>query len=228
MDSIATCTASPLTGAEKTIRLLPAGIFRAIDGRPVGLPGWQLPTGSAAAIVRAAASRSDDFVIDYEHQTLQAAKNGQPAPAAGWFKKLEWREGQGLFAVDVRWTARATAMIKAGEYRYISPVFGFDSKTGAVQYIQSAAITNFAALDGLTDIAAAKGQAITPQADSTSAADIAAAEHCQRVVEHCLGNQVLSNHADKATVKLGDNVYHSGGFSTSGAFETAGCSKHYK
>ena len=36
------------------------------------------------------ASNSDklDLVIDYEHQTLFADKNGAPAPAAGWIKQL--------------------------------------------------------------------------------------------------------------------------------------------
>lgn len=119
MSALAACTASPLAGAEKTIRLIPAGLFRTTDGRPAGLPGWTLTASNAAAIIKAATSRADDFLIDYEHQTLHASKSGQPAPAAGWFKRLEWREGQGLFAVDVRWTARASSMIIAREYRYI-------------------------------------------------------------------------------------------------------------
>ncbi|MGE1673772.1 phage protease [Pseudomonas aeruginosa] len=36
-------------------------------------------------------------------------ENGQPAPAAGFFRALEWREGQGLFA-QVELTARAKAV----------------------------------------------------------------------------------------------------------------------
>lgn len=227
MGALATCTASPLAGAVKTIRLIPPGVFRAIDGRPVGLPGWQLPADNAAAIVRAAALRSDDFVIDYEHQTLQAAKNGQPAPAAGWFKRLEWREGQGLFAVDVRWTERAAAMIKAGEYRYISPVFGFDSTTGIVQLLQSAAITNFAALDGLTEITAAKGRTVTLPENTSSATDKAAAEHCRQVLDHCF--PVNKTTPKKPENNDGSPIFCGGGSITyPAAFTTAGCSKHYK
>ncbi len=158
MSALATCAATTLSGAGKTIRLIPAGVFRAGDGRPAGLTGWQLTPGNAAAIIQAAASLANDFVLDYDHQTLQAAKNGQPAPAAGWFKRLEWRDGEGLFAVDVRWTERAAAMIAAREYRYISPVFTFDAKNGDITGLVSAAITNTPALDGLTDIAAAKRQ----------------------------------------------------------------------
>ncbi len=183
MNTLVTCNASVLTGAEKTIRLIPAGNFRATDGRPVGLTGWVMTEANALTIIKAAALRADDFVIDYEHQTLQASKNGQPAPAAGWFKRLEWRAGQGLFAVDVRWTARASAMIIAREYRYISPVFGFDAKTGEVQSLRSAAITNDPALDGLSDITAAKRIAgeVAPRGGMSQYER----DHSNRVLRHC-------------------------------------------
>lgn len=190
MAALAACTVSALSGAEKTIRLIPSGLFRATDGRPVGLSGWTLTASNAAAIIKAAALRADDFVIDYEHQTMQASKNGQPAPAAGWFKRLEWREGQGLFAVDVRWVARASSMIVAREYRYVSPVFGFDAKTGEVQSLHAAAITNNPALDGLTDIAAAKRQSgDVAQCSSLSEYNRPASQyerdHASRVLRHC-------------------------------------------
>lgn len=177
MSDLATCTASALTGAGKTIRLIPAGLFRTNDGRPAGLAGWMLTASNAGAIIQAAAAQANDLVIDYEHQSMQASKNGQLAPAAGWFKRLEWRDGEGLFAVDVRWTARASEMIVAREYRYISPVFSFDPKTGEVTRLFSAALTNTPALDGLTDIAAAKRQA-GGQSDYDR-------EHANRVLRHC-------------------------------------------
>jgi phage I-like protein len=80
-------------------------------------------------------------VIDYEHQTLNAATNGQPAPAAAWFSTLEWRDGDGLYATDVQWTERAAAMVAAGEYRFLSPVFCFDNH-GNVKALLHAALTN--------------------------------------------------------------------------------------
>lgn len=190
MNNTAICNVSILPGVVKCLRIIPAGLFRAIDGRPFGLSGWLLTANNAAQIIKLAISRKDDFVIDYEHQTMKAENNGQPAPAAGWFKRLEWREGEGLFAVDVRWTERAAAMIKAGEYRYFSPVFGFDGETGAVQFIQSAAITNYAALDGLTDIAAAKGQAVGASPATAAELDKTGAEHCKRVCQQTFGNQI--------------------------------------
>lgn len=76
----------------------------------------------------------------------------QPAPAAGWFKRMEWREGIGLFATDVRWTDKAKVMIAAREYRYISPVFHY-GPDGDVLNLIGLGLTNTPALDGLTDLA---------------------------------------------------------------------------
>lgn len=140
----------------KAFRLLPYGRFKAADGsgRPVGIPdGWLLEREGAAAVAAAFNARSDASVIDYEHQTLRAEANGKPAPAAGWIGKLEARD-DGLYAVDVEWTAEAAAMIAAKQYRYISPVFNYDKRTGRVQTVVHAALTNYAGLDGLTDLAA--------------------------------------------------------------------------
>lgn len=140
--------------AGKEVQLLPAGEFRASDGRPKDAPAWHIDAEIAAALIAKVDARANRLVLDYEHQTLLAADNGHPAPAAGWFKKLEWREGDGLYAVDVEWTARAAAMIEAGEYLYISPVFSYDKKTGAVVRLVNAALTNNPALDGMDAVAA--------------------------------------------------------------------------
>lgn len=143
--------------APSEVRLLPAGRFAATDGsgRPEGIPGgWLLDDAAAAQLIAAASGRISDYVTDYEHQTLHKEANGQPAPAAGWYKKLEWRPGDGLYAVDVRWTARAAAMIAAGEYRYFSPVFSY-GPDGRVLALGPAALTNTPGLDGLTDLSRA-------------------------------------------------------------------------
>lgn len=156
-------TVLPLAGAKSSFRLLPAGRFRSGDGRPNGIEGWYLDASLAETLIRQAKAQSNDYVIDYEHQTQLSSKNGQPAPAAGWFKDLEWREGDGLYVMNAKWTDSAAKMLQAQEYRYVSPVFLFDGKTGAVRQIVSAAITNSPALDGLTDLAAAKR--IRPELD---------------------------------------------------------------
>lgn len=152
---IAACT-SRLRKAGKEIQLFPAGVFRARDGRPAGLKGWQLNADAARQLVAMATNRETPFVIDYEHQTLYAETSGNPAPAAAWFNTLEWREGDGLYAVDVEWTERASALIEGDEYRYLSPVFKFDKNTGAVTELLMAAVTNNPAIDGIADVAAAR------------------------------------------------------------------------
>ena len=137
------------------IKLLPAGKFRAKDGRPEGLAGWVMNDASANALLSASTDQADKYLIDYDHQTLHSKVNGQQAPAAGWFAELAWRPNDGLYAVDVEWTAAASAAIEAKEYRYISPVLRYNPATGEVTGLLMAALVNYPALDGLNDLAAA-------------------------------------------------------------------------
>ena len=135
------------------IQLLPAGTFTARDGRPGNIrdckaTAWRLTAEDAAAVIAQWESQATALVVDYEHQTQHAAANGQPAPAAGWITSLEWVEGRGLYA-SVTWTEKARAHIRAGEYRYISPVFSFDRESGVILRLHSAALTNTPALDGM-------------------------------------------------------------------------------
>ena len=140
----------------KCIQLLPAGRFSSVDGRPASIAAckdWMCGPDQGRAVAALAARQANPMVIDYEHQTINTAQNGQPAPAAGWFKDLEWRDGQGLFATDVEWTPAAATAIANGEYRYISPVFEFNAQTGEVQRMRMAALTNNPGLDGMQTVA---------------------------------------------------------------------------
>lgn len=150
------------------IQLLPAGQFRSRDGRPADAPYWFIDGALAQKLVAAASARINPYVADYEHATLIAKKTGQPAPAAGWFKSLEWREGVGLFSTDVAWNVRAKEMIEAGEYKFISPVIGYDKVTGAVTDIYMAALTNDAAIDGMDEVLSAAALHFNPTAQVTS------------------------------------------------------------
>lgn len=142
--------------APAEFRVMPAGRFKAKDGRPAGLKqGWNLTDALAQKLIDAANRQNDRFLIDYDHQTLHAKDHGGKAPAAGWFSQMEWRPGDGLYALGVEWTAAAQAAIDAKEYRYISPVLTYDASTGDVTGLLMAAIVNYPALDGLTDLAAA-------------------------------------------------------------------------
>jgi hypothetical protein len=143
---------------QNRVQLLPAGTFRARDGRPAGVYAWRIDREIAQRVIERFQAAKNPRVIDYEHQTLNSAENGQPAPAAGWFTGMEWVDGVGLFAVGVMWTERAKAMIRSNEYRYISPVFRFDKHTGEVLEIINAALTNVPALDGMLEVAAARSE----------------------------------------------------------------------
>ena len=145
------------------VQLFPEGQFAASDGRPGNMQGcaakvWLMDATIAPDIIADADAREARPVVDYEHQSIRARENGQPAPAAGWIQALAYFPGQGLFA-KVEWTERARELIKSGEYRYISPLFNFDENTGAVRRLVSAALTNTPALDGLMAVAASRNVA---------------------------------------------------------------------
>jgi len=100
-------------------------------------------------------SKQELIVIDYEHQTLY----GTEAPAAGWVHKLEI-EGDKLMAY-LQWTEKAAEYIKKGEYKYVSPVYVFetyDKETNAYSGItlHSVALTNTPFLDELGEVYANK------------------------------------------------------------------------
>lgn len=137
------------------VQLLPHGEFAARDGRPGPGKTWKVDdaAGTRLAAQLNAVTAATPVVIDYEHQTLHAPTNGKPAPAAAWIQRVEWRTGQGLFA-EVQWTPAALTAVKAGEYRYISPVIVYDA-AGNVQSVAMAALTNYPALLGMDAVVAA-------------------------------------------------------------------------
>ena len=126
-------------GAPAEILLMPAGEVRTrpLDARP----SWY--NTDPAAVVAASRALAMDLPIDFEHQTQRAKKNGQPAPAAGWIKRVFERDGAVWGAVE--WTADAARMIAGKQYRFISPVFGYD-KSRKVRTIHGAALVNEPAL----------------------------------------------------------------------------------
>lgn len=149
--------------APADVRLLPAGAFRAWDGRPQEVANWLMTDEDGARLVAEASARTSDRVIDYEHATLlQAKAGGGKAPAAGWFRALEWRPGDGLWALGVQWTALAAKHLADREYRYLSPVFSYDGESGRVQQLLHASLTNDPGLDGLTDLAALAAELLLP------------------------------------------------------------------
>lgn len=139
------------------LQVTPAGEFRPADGREMKVAAWHIDQAIATRVIERFQARKTPFVIDYEHQTLHKEKNGQPAPAAAWFRGLVWREGQGLYA-QVKLTATARQKIAGDEYLYFSPVFTYDVPSGDVRELRMGAFTNTPGIDGmepLTLVAAA-------------------------------------------------------------------------
>lgn len=163
---IAACAVSVTPTGE--VQLMPAGKFRSTDGRPDDVPYWFIDAKIAAAVIAEFSAKVNQTVIDYEHQTLMAAKNGMPAPASGWFSNLVWRD-DGLYATDVEWTDPAICAIKSKQYKYISPVFLYDKRTGAVKKLLHAALTNNPALDGMDAVAASQLAQLIDQQLATEA-----------------------------------------------------------
>lgn len=133
------------------VQVTPAGDFRPRDGRELPVSHWHIDAASAARVIAEFRTLKTPPVIDYEHQTLLAEENGQPAPAAGFIRDLEWREGQGLFA-KIELTPRARQYVADGEYRYFSPVLVYDKTTGEIRRLLMGALTNNPALDGMAPI----------------------------------------------------------------------------
>jgi len=133
------------------VQVTPAGHFLPADGREIKVPSWHINQAVATKVIERFHARKNKRVVDYEHQTLLKEENGQPAPAAGWYQALEWREGEGLFA-QVQLTARAAQYIANGEYQYFSPVFLYHPTTGDVLDVQMGALTNAPAIDGMQEL----------------------------------------------------------------------------
>lgn len=134
--------------SEKIFQVFPPGEFRSGDGRPKNVKSWWF----GDKLLDYLKNLMNDVVIDYEHQSVNALENGKEAPAAGWLSEFVSNE-KGLFGMNAKWTERAQTMLKQDEYRYISPVFTYDLKTGEILKLHSIALTNTPAIDGMQPVA---------------------------------------------------------------------------
>lgn len=142
-------------GGEQLVHLVPSGTFKGRDGR------GPFTLSDANSVIQ----KSREFAgtrqipIDYEHQIDFAAKNGKPAPAAGWIKGLQAR-ADGIWG-QVKWTKKAAAFIASGEYRYISPVLLIAK--GHIKCLPRAALTNSPNLNELTALFSTNTQTTTEE-----------------------------------------------------------------
>jgi phage I-like protein len=145
-------------GAPKTrVQLFPMGTVRGRDGRgPYRLDDLAHAQAVVAASLDTAGATQ--IPVDYDHQIPFAVKDGVggTAPASGWITALE-ATAEGIFAT-IDWTEAATAKIKAREYRYISPYFGFEPATGRLTRIWNAGLVNLPNFTELAAVASADPQ----------------------------------------------------------------------
>jgi len=89
------------------------------------------------------ARRQLDILFDFEHESELELTNptGKIVLASGWVTDLYARGEKGLWAA-VSWTERAAQFIRAGEYRYFSPVWLYELASKRVIALISIALTN--------------------------------------------------------------------------------------
>lgn len=134
----AVCAIAVAGDAPDWIQLMPLGEVRPKDGRGP----WTL--SNPKAVIDASKAGLDKLPIDYDHQIDYAQQTGNAAPAAGWIEEMEVRD-DGIYA-RVEWTEKGAAAIAAKEYRFISPAFAVNKKTGEITKILRAGLTNDPAL----------------------------------------------------------------------------------
>ncbi len=121
--------------APEWIELIPPGqIITGRDGRT-----WI--NDHPEIILQSFTADGKDLPIDWEHSTELKAPGGEEAPAAGWIKSLEIREGGSVWG-RVEWTAKGSESVAGKEYRYLSPVFRYEIDSRRIFRLTSAGLTN--------------------------------------------------------------------------------------
>lgn len=122
--------------APEWVELIPQGPkVTGRDGRQ-----WLFDEQAGMLVQSSFTGRAIDLPIDWEHATQHRATKGEDAPAAGWIKQLEIRDG-GLWGL-VAWTPRGANQIVNREYRFLSPVFDYESDSTRIVRLVSAGLTN--------------------------------------------------------------------------------------
>jgi phage I-like protein len=121
--------------APEWIQLLPPG------RNVVGVDGRRWTNDRPDGIQAAFNALGRDMPLDWEHATELQAPQGLPAPAAGWFRELDVREGGSIWG-RCEWTVSGRNSVASREYRYISPVLIYEKASGAIRRISSVGLTN--------------------------------------------------------------------------------------
>ena len=114
---------------------------------------------SARALIAAQAARGNVYSIDVDHLSFSKEAPPEARKAVGW-NRLELRKDEEgrpeLWAAGVEWTAAVKAGLEADppEWRYFSPAYRADKKTGEILAYLNTALTNNPATWGVTSLAA--------------------------------------------------------------------------
>ena len=147
LTAVADAAAEPLVavGAATELPKEPPAEVMLMPARPDPVrdhrPPWRLEDPEAVVDATRALG---ELPIDYEHQGERSEQNGQPAPAAAWIEDVFVRDG--AIWGKVEWTERAAAMIRAREYRYLSPLFQH-TRDRRITRLRGAGLTNDRAFD---------------------------------------------------------------------------------
>ena len=139
MNGILRCSGLPVEVKEvpEIIRILPIGEVKSRKG------DFIVDDESVELIKLYFSERKVDLVIDYEHQSLDNTQ----APAAGWITEIGSEDG--AVTAKVKWTDKAGEYLRNREYRYLSPVVLVRKSDRKAVAVQSVALTNTPAIDGM-------------------------------------------------------------------------------
>lgn len=133
----------------KELRIFPMGMIDTAKGPFI------FDAEAAMCVMAAYQDQGNELFFDYDHRSLSDDGPPDSGKAAGWFA-LELR-GDGLYAVNIRWTPAASAGLSAGEWRYFSPAFLVDDNRRICALI-NIALTNNPATKNMTPLVAASAR----------------------------------------------------------------------
>lgn len=117
------------------IQIFPAGPKLAtVDGRSFAMSDPQ------AFVDAQRTAAGQPILVDFDHLSAFAPDEGGDQTAAGWIEELEVRDGQ-VWA-RVVWTVRAAEQIADKQWRFVSPEFRANTKTGEVAILDAVALVN--------------------------------------------------------------------------------------
>ena len=128
--------------APREVRLFKWGVNQTTKG------AFTLTKASAAAALADFTAQGHALCWDFDHAMFTAA-DPQHRIAAGSCRLAV--RADGLWAVDIEWTAKAKAAIEAGEWAFCSPALRFNAKR-EITGVRNVALTNLPATHGATPL----------------------------------------------------------------------------